>query len=189
MVPGKFILIDLKSSPLTDIRFSRMLDSLRLVPNLHLYDLESNSLNLGPLYLTFLTLVSALEDPCSGYCSPVPRPPQHTSLLGGCQLMRAQSWLPCWEFLWPQGTALLKITSLPGPRTGRGRNVEPRLLVPEAQSQHQSLCSHHQSRSRCLEDSGGTTARAFMEVCQLGVGTRAGNGSNRVQATLPLVLL
>ena len=107
----------------------------------------------------------------------------------GYQLMRAQSWLPRWEFLWPQGTALLKIISLPGPRTGRGRNVEPRLLVPEARSQHQSLCSHHQSRSRCLEDSGGTTALAVMEVCQLGVGTRAGNGSNQVQATLLLVLL
>jgi len=82
MVPGKFILIDLKSSPLTDTRCSRLFDSLWL-SNLHLYDLESNSLNLGPLYLTFLTLVSALEDPCSGYCSPVPRPPQHTSLWQG----------------------------------------------------------------------------------------------------------
>ena len=36
MVPGKFILINLKPSPCTDIRFSRMFDSGELVPNLHL---------------------------------------------------------------------------------------------------------------------------------------------------------
>ena len=43
----------------------------------------NDSLNLGPLYFTFLTLVSGLQDPCSGYCSPLPRPPRHTSLWWG----------------------------------------------------------------------------------------------------------
>lgn len=95
-----------KSSPLTDIRFSRMSDSLRLAPDLRLFDLESNSLNMGPLYLTFLTLVSALEDPCSGYCSPLPRPPQHTSLWRGLSADKGSKLAPLLGISLATGTCL-----------------------------------------------------------------------------------
>lgn len=132
---------------------------------------------MGP-HLTFPTPSFSLEDPCSGYCGPLPRPPAHIPV-AGLSADKGSKLAPCWEFLAIMETVLL----VPSSRAKDLRARSPGSLSLKHRPSTRAFHSHHQSRSRCLQILVVPQPVLSMEARQLGENYRAGSGLNQVVAT------